>query len=289
MKELKKLGNKGMTTVEILVCFILLILVVVSLYGTVSSFRNKQIIEGYKEQIFTYKNLLTKEIQDDLIKDGLVNAMSSFDPSTNTYTVDMEFRSGSKKRLTILRRLASSTVSGEYESTTVLYTKGDMNMDGAVNEADFEILQNCITGSSTCSDNQMLICDINSVDGCDDTDLGLLESYLSDESSVSLGSVPIQIKSEDKAPDDNDVDDKFEISYGKLNGEGQYDVDMTTYPLPNLGYGENDNGNTIYDLRINNVNIDTSDNVLSIDIGFYHPDFGTRYGINIVCPMNYLS
>ena len=71
---MKKLNNKGMTAVEILVCFVLVVIISVSMYTTVSSYQNKQQIEAFKEKIFTYKNLLTKEINDDLIKDGLVTA-----------------------------------------------------------------------------------------------------------------------------------------------------------------------------------------------------------------------
>ena len=63
-----------MTAVEILVCFVLVVIISVSMYTTVSSYQNKQQIEAFKEKIFTYKNLLTKEINDDLIKDGLVTA-----------------------------------------------------------------------------------------------------------------------------------------------------------------------------------------------------------------------
>ena len=70
---MRKLNNKGMTAVEVLVCFVLLVIIVVSMYTTVSAYKNKQSIESFKEKIFTYKNLLTKDIQDDLIKTGLIS------------------------------------------------------------------------------------------------------------------------------------------------------------------------------------------------------------------------
>ena len=60
-----------------------------------------------------------------------------------------------------------------------------------------------------------------------------------------------------------------------------------TYDLPDVGYGENQCGEKVLDLRINNVDINKDNNILTIYIGFYHPDLGTRYGINIVCPINY--
>ena len=74
MFKLKKLNNRGMTAVEILVCFVLMSILAVSMYSSIASYKNKQSIESAKEKIFTYKNLLTKEVQDDLIKKGLVSA-----------------------------------------------------------------------------------------------------------------------------------------------------------------------------------------------------------------------
>lgn len=68
MIRLKRLNNKGLTAVEILVCFVLMVILTVSMYSTVISYKNKQNIESDREKIIAYKNLLTKEIQDDLIK-----------------------------------------------------------------------------------------------------------------------------------------------------------------------------------------------------------------------------
>lgn len=192
---MKKLNNKGMTAIEILVCFVLLVIIVVSMYGTVSSYKNKQSIESYKEKINTYKNLLTKDIQDDLIKGGLVSAnIVPATASSNKYIVDMVLRDGSTRKLTVLRQLAS----------------------------DYD----------------------------------------------------------DPVPAASDKDDQFMISYGPSGNEIQY-------PIPDLGYGENANAKKVYDLRINNVNINTDNQILTIYIGFYHPNLGTRYAIDIVCPINY--
>ena len=46
----------------------------------------------------------------------------------------------------------------------------------------------------------------------------------------------------------------------------------------------------ILDFSINNVSVTiTPDNVLNIYIGFYHPELTTRYGIQVICPINYVS
>ncbi len=204
MFKLKKLNNRGMTAVEILVCFVLMSILAVSMYSSIASYKNKQSIESAKEKIFTYKNLLTKEIQDDLIKKGLVSAEISEtinetkgkpeNLSSKVFKVDFLFRDGSKKQLVINRRLAS----------------------------DYSVVD--------CASEK--------------------------------------------------INDAFSIQYGE---EGN----LMTYDLPDVGYGENQCGEKVLDLRINNVDINKDNNILTIYIGFYHPDLGTRYGINIVCPINY--
>lgn len=202
-----KLNNKGMTTVEVLISFVLLAIIVVSLYGSVESYKNKENIESNKNQIMTYKNLLTKEIQDDLIMKGLIDATVKhteieIDAAGNVvnpevYTVDLSFRDGTKSQLIVKRVLAD-----------------DYGVDG-------------------------LICD---------------------PESGNVGK-----------------NDSFSISYGPED-------DLVEYELPDLGSGENDEGCVVKDLRISDININTDNDILSIDIRFYHPDFSTKYGIDIACP-----
>ena len=40
-------------------------------------------------------------------------------------------------------------------------------------------------------------------------------------------------------------------------------------------------------MRIISVNVNTTNNVLAIDIRFYHPELGSKYGINIVNPIGF--
>lgn len=217
--KLVKLNNKGLTAVEILVCFVLMVILVVSMYSTVSTYKNKQNIESDRDKIVAYKNLLTREIQDDLIKKGLVDATilnkTEYDPGVVTQNFDKYFKI-----------------------------------------------------SLTFRDGTTKILEVNA-------------DYAKDFDSCSTAEAPCQ----------NDKDDVLTISYGTEGG-----ADYTTYPLPDLGFGYNgnqfsttcgDEGCKIYDFRINNVIVNTSDNIFSFYVGFYHPDFGTRYGIDIVCPINY--
>lgn len=196
-----KLNNRGITTIEVIICFVLVVVITVTMYTTISTFNQKRLIESYKARIYTYKNLLTKDIQDDFIKRGLTHASYSRKTSGTggckvTYTVDCELRDGTKRKLVIEQLLGKST-----------YHEG-----GAPNENDY-----------------------------------------------------------------------FMIKYGKPD-------DLVEYPIPELGETKNENDRTIKDLSINNISIKISENnVLTIYIGFYHPELGTRYGINIVCPIDFVS
>ena len=197
-----KLNNKGVTTIEILISFVLLAIIVVSLYGSVESYKNKQNIESEKNQIMTYKNLLTKEIQDDLIMKGLIDVTVKHQPfvavpiTPETYTVDFSFRDGTKSQLIVKRVLAN----------------------------DYGV-----EGSGDCTSERK---------------------------------------------------DYFSISYGPED-------DLTEYELPDLGSGENNEGCKVLDLRMSDININTDNDILTIDIRFYHPDFSTKYGIDIACPINF--
>lgn len=195
---MKKLNNKGITTVEVLVCFVIVVVITVSMYATISAFNEKKIIEGYKEEIYEYKNTLTKDIQDDFIKIGLTHAKYEkvIVGDKVSHTITCSLKDGTERKLIVEQTLAYSSYH--------------------------------IGGSTT-------------------------------------------------------SDDYYMIRYGKS-------TDLIEYPLPDLGSYQNDYNHTVKDLSINNVLINiTDDNVLSIYIGFYHPELTTRYAINIVCPIDYVS
>lgn len=110
---MKKLNNKGMTIVEILVCFLLVTFITVSLFTTVSSFNNKRSIESVKADLLQYRNDIDKMLEDDLIHKGLTNAKVTPTNASGaiTYTINLTFRDGTTKVLKIFSQRA-----GEYGS-----------------------------------------------------------------------------------------------------------------------------------------------------------------------------
>ena len=206
---MKKLNNKGITTIEVIICFLLVVIIATSMYTTVSAFNEKRIIEQYKEEIYSYKNILTKQIQDDFIKVGITSAKINTEKADakTTYTLNATLKDGTKRNLIIIQQLGYS-----------IYHLG-----------------------GTKSKN-----------------------------------------------------DEFMIKYGK-------DEEEVEYPIPDLGeFHVDQDGNrtscsggancfTIKDLSINNVFFNIERNqILTIYIGFYHPELSTRYAISIVTPLNYV-
>lgn len=107
---MKKLNNKGITTIEVIICFILIATISTAMYSTVSAFNEKRIIEQYKEEIYTYKNILTKTIQDDFIKIGITSATSKMSTSAGKaiYSVNCVMKDGTKRQLIIIQQNAKS-------------------------------------------------------------------------------------------------------------------------------------------------------------------------------------
>ena len=70
---MKKLNNKGITAVELLVSFVIISAIVVSMFDLIMNYRNREQIEEFNNEVISFSNNLQKEIQDDLIKGHLVS------------------------------------------------------------------------------------------------------------------------------------------------------------------------------------------------------------------------
>lgn len=194
---MKKLNNKGMSTIELLVSFVLLVILVVSIYGTVESYKNKQNIEGYNLEIMTYKNLLTKTIQDDLVKIGLVDAKvthSKEDPSSgqlsDDYTIDLLLRDSSKRTLKVHRVVAneygvgtpSQTCDGKNDEFIISYGMPDDLIDYPLPQVGSGLnSQNCVI-----QDLRMNFVDIGVKDSVFHFYIGLYHPDFSTKISINI-------------------------------------------------------------------------------------------------------
>ena len=86
-----KLNQKGMTSIELLVCFVIISAIVVSMFDMILNYQNQQQIERIKNEIVSYSNNIQKVIQDDLIKGHLVSVDNITEDCYNaTFTFDTE-------------------------------------------------------------------------------------------------------------------------------------------------------------------------------------------------------
>ncbi len=76
----KKLNNKGLTAIEVLVSFALISVIIISMFNVINNYKDKEDLESYKTDVTTYKNTLTKTIYDDIIaNDGVTKTCNASD------------------------------------------------------------------------------------------------------------------------------------------------------------------------------------------------------------------
>ena len=72
---MKRINNKGLTVIELLVCFSIVSVIVVGLLKSVNNYSNNATYTSYKNEITTYKNTTTKYIMDKIINnDGILKS-----------------------------------------------------------------------------------------------------------------------------------------------------------------------------------------------------------------------
>lgn len=95
---IKKMNNCGLTAIEVLVCFSIVVVIVMSMFKVVNNQRDKQTIESYKNSITTYKNSVTKIIEEDVRKYGGIKNVNSIDNQTDYVTITFELKKENQTR-----------------------------------------------------------------------------------------------------------------------------------------------------------------------------------------------
>lgn len=79
-----KLNNKGISIIEIVLTFALIMAMVIGMLTIVFNYRDKASVSLEKLEMDTFKNTLTKEIQDDILTKGLKEINEGGECVTNT-------------------------------------------------------------------------------------------------------------------------------------------------------------------------------------------------------------
>lgn len=95
-----KLNNKGMSIIEIVLTFALIMVLVISMLTIVMNYRSKASISLKKLELDTFKNTLTRDIQNDIIKLGIKEINMDGECSTISglsRCVNLVFKDGTEK------------------------------------------------------------------------------------------------------------------------------------------------------------------------------------------------
>jgi len=95
-----KLNNKGISIIEIVLTFSLIMIMVIGMIGIVFNYREKASVSLEKLDMHTFKNTITKDIQDDILEYGVKEINTNGECLTNTELnscVNIVFKNGEEK------------------------------------------------------------------------------------------------------------------------------------------------------------------------------------------------
>lgn len=97
---MKKLNNKGLSIIELLVCFVIVAIISITLLNIIMEYKGVQETENIKNIIRTYKDEVTNVIEKDIIRKTLSNAeVKSY--SGNKCTITLTFKNKVYKNCTL--------------------------------------------------------------------------------------------------------------------------------------------------------------------------------------------
>lgn len=95
-----KLNNKGISIIEIVLTFSLIMIMVIGMIGIVFNYREKASVSLEKLDMHTFKNTITKDIQDDILEYGVKEINTNGECTNNTELnncVNIVFKNGEEK------------------------------------------------------------------------------------------------------------------------------------------------------------------------------------------------
>lgn len=148
---MKRLNNKGMTLIELLICFSICSAIVISMFHTIMKYQEEQQTESLRSDVVNYKDTITKLIQTDIIKGQL-----------KSVHVDVSAASGDTTYQFILQFNESlGTVGGEIfykklkvfsSNTKINYISyEDVNQRGELQTVKYELPQSLKCSGTNCS------------------------------------------------------------------------------------------------------------------------------------------
>lgn len=66
------MNNKGFTLIELIISVVLIAIIIIPTYAIILNFKNRQQIASDKQELSKFKNLITSDIEDDILQYGLI-------------------------------------------------------------------------------------------------------------------------------------------------------------------------------------------------------------------------
>ncbi len=108
---MKKLSDRGITSIEVLLCFVIASGIVISMFKVIDAYKDRTDLESYKSTITTYKNTLTKTIEDAIISNrGIYNAEviennnEEHRVPDNEYWINLTFKNGKEIKMKVVKK-----------------------------------------------------------------------------------------------------------------------------------------------------------------------------------------
>ena len=109
-----KINNKGMTSIELLITFVILSFVVTGMFDVALNYKDKEQIESIRGSVVQYENSLEKLIQDDFIK-GHLKSVAVNTTNTNlltaTFQMEKDVTTGSAYATTLQIDIVNGVIS----------------------------------------------------------------------------------------------------------------------------------------------------------------------------------
>jgi len=132
---LNKINNKGFTTVEIVVSFALVVIILASMTAMVVNYRDKVTDEEVKTQLVDFKDTITKVVYDDIV-DGMYTKISECSASECTGECKMciKFSGTENNKLEIIETNGAGSIAKgiyfQYKGIKYFLPDSDLNNYG---------------------------------------------------------------------------------------------------------------------------------------------------------------
>lgn len=170
---MRKLNNKGMTLIELLVCFIIVSAIVVSMFNVIMNYTTDEQTEVVRNDITNYKNVITRIIQKDIINNGLSSvSLDSFGKNGNNdcYTFTLNFNKAFiENPLSKSKKLTVCTNTTVADGNYIIYQ--EVNTGKTLQDSKYPLLDSLSSSSNSSTPLYFSSVDTNLIKKSDSTDM----------------------------------------------------------------------------------------------------------------------